>query len=91
MDILSQYKQDHPEAFRPGPQWEPPKEYGFFIRLAMRLSGGRIRDINQASYALTIAVAVVLLISLLLYFGIPGTGTKTVPLLRSAHPDIAPR
>ena len=72
MDLLSQYKQDHPEAFRDAPKWQPPKEYGFFIRLVMRLSGGKIRDINKASYALAIAAAVVFLISLLFFFGIGG-------------------
>jgi len=90
MDLLSQYKQDHPEALRPTPQWEPPKEYGFFIRLVMRLSGGRIREINQASYILLGAAALVLVVSIFLYFGLPGTGPATTPLLREAHPGITP-
>lgn len=52
MDLLSQYKVQHPEAFREKPKWKPPSEYGFFIRLVMRLSGGRIREARQASYVL---------------------------------------
>ncbi len=64
MDILSQYKEQHPEAFKEKPQWQPPSEYGFFIRLVMRLSGGRIREARQASLALVIAAGVVFVASI---------------------------
>lgn len=64
MDLLSQYRKDHPEVFQPGSQWQPPKEYGFFIRLVMRLSGGRIRDVNTASYALLGAAVLIFVAAL---------------------------
>ena len=68
MDILSQYKQDNPEAFREKPAYQPSKEYGFFVRLVMRASGGKISDINQAIRLLLILVVVVVIISLWLFF-----------------------
>ena len=70
MGLLENYKEQNPEAFREAPKWRPPQEYGFFIRLVMRLSGGRVRDINQASYVLLIAAAIVALLSLLFWFGV---------------------
>ena len=48
MDILSQYKQQHPEALCEELQWRASHERGFLIRLVMRLSGGRIRETKQA-------------------------------------------
>ena len=77
MDLLSQYRQEHPESFQEKQAWTPPRDYGFFIRLAMRLSGGRIRDVNTASYALAIVAGVILIVSLFLFFGIPGVGSTT--------------
>ena len=70
MGLLENYKEQNPESFREKPQWEPPREYGFFIRLVMKMSGGRIRDVNTASYALLIAAAIVALTSLLFWFGV---------------------
>ena len=52
MDILKQYNQQFPEANKPAPQWQPPEEYGAIVRLAIKLSGGRIKDEKQANYAL---------------------------------------
>ena len=77
MDLLSQYKQDHPEEFREKPQWEPPREYGFFIRMVMKMSGGRIRKVNKADFVLAIGAAVAFVLSLILFFA--GSGTN-VPL-----------
>ena len=67
MDILSQYKQDNPDAFKEKLKWEPSKEYGFFIRTVMRLSGGRIRDVNKAAFVLTIAGAAVFAVSIAIF------------------------
>ncbi len=82
MDLLSQYKQDRPEALRPTPQWEPPKEFGFFIRLVMRLSGGRIREVNRASYVLLGIAIITVIVSAVLYFqsGTPGPSGRIIPV-----------
>ena len=61
MDILKQYNQQFPEANKPAPQWQPPEEYGAIVRLAIKLSGGRIRDEKQAN-AVLIAIAIVFFI-----------------------------
>lgn len=49
------------------------REYSGMVALAMRLSGGRIRDARQASYVLAVTAGVILLISLLFFFGVPGS------------------
>ena len=68
MGLLENYKEQNPEAFRKAPQWEPPREYGFFIRLVMRLSGGRIRDVNKASYVLLTVAVIIVIVALILFF-----------------------
>ncbi len=81
MDLLEQYKQQHPEVLQPASTWSPPREYGFFIRLVMRLSGGKIRDINQASYVLAIAGAVIVVISTAIFiYDFSGSGTVSSPV-----------
>lgn len=76
MDLLEQYRQEHPEAFReqgPAPAADPyGRTYTGMVAFVMRLSGGRIRDINTASYALAIGAAAIFIIALLFYFGLPG-------------------
>ena len=77
MDLLEQYKQQRPEAFKqtaPQPAADPyGRKYGTMVRLVMRLSGGKIKDARQASYAL-LAVAIVFgIATLLFFFGIPGS------------------
>ena len=52
MGLLENYKEQNPEAFREKPKWSPPDDYGFFIRLVMRASGGRIQDVTTACYVL---------------------------------------
>ena len=78
MGLLENYREQNPEAFREAPKWEPPREYGFFIRLVMRLSGGKIRDVNTAAKMLAIAAAVVFVVSLFLFFS-GGGGPKLPP------------
>ncbi len=72
MDLLSQYKQDHPEAFQEKKQPRMSDEYGReytgMVRLVVRLSGGRIRDARTASYALLIFVSIIIVASLFLFF-----------------------
>jgi len=82
MDLLEQYKQQHPEMAQNVPVWSPPREYGFFIRLVMRMSGGKIRDVNTASYVLAIASAVIVVVSIGIFtynfFG-SGTASNLIP------------
>ena len=78
MGILENYKEQNPSAFREAPKWQPPREYGFFIRMVMRLSGGRIREVNKAAQVLAIAVAVVFVVSLFLFLS-GGGGPKLPP------------
>jgi len=78
MDLLEQYKQQRPEAFKPSVAAQSTtdhygREYGAMVRLVIRLSGGAIRDARQASYVL-LAVAIVFgIATLLFFFGIPGS------------------
>ena len=77
MDLLSQYKQEHPESFEEKQTWTPPNEYGFFIRLVMRASGGKIRDVNTASRILLGAVVIMILVAFMLSFW--GSGGSVPP------------
>lgn len=83
MDLLEQYKQQNPEKFREQKSPQPTDEYGRaytgMSAFVMRLSGGKIKDTKQASYAL-FAVAVMFALAGLLFFtGIPGTSAPTRP------------
>lgn len=83
MDLLEQYKQQNPGAFQreksQAPQDPYGYEYGGMVRFVMRLSGGRIRDAKQASYALLGIAIVCALGGILLFTGIPGTSAPTQP------------
>ncbi len=72
MDLLSQYKQQNPEAFQEKKPLPLTDEYGRtysgMVAFVIRLSGGRIRDARQASYALLGVVAFIIIISLSLFF-----------------------
>ncbi len=81
MDLLEQYKQQNPEAFREkksAPMADAyGREYSWLVALGIRLSGGRIQNAKQASYALLAVAAVFVLASLLFFTGIPGTSAPT--------------
>ncbi len=83
MDLLSQYKQDHPEAFQEKKAVPMADEYGHayprMVRMVMRLSGGRITNIHQAIYALVIVAAVVFVVSLTVFFWGSGGNTPQPP------------
>lgn len=80
MDLLEQYKQQHPEAFREKPQWQPSSEYGFLIRLVMRLLGVRVRDTRMASYVLLIAGVAVFVVSVAIFiYNFSGSGIRSNP------------
>ena len=70
MDILSQYKQQHPEAFQEKTPARMSDEYGReytgMVRWVVRLSGGRIRDARTASYFLLALAGVAAVIAFFL-------------------------
>ena len=67
MDLLEQYKQQHPEAFRPRENTGlGADEYGFLIKLAIRLPGGFVQNAKQASRVLLGAAGIALVITVLL-------------------------
>ena len=71
MDLLSQYKQQHPEAFREQKQMpmadEYGREYSGMIAFVMRVSGGKIKDIKQAMYILLAVATIIGLLSFVLF------------------------
>ena len=79
MDILKQYEKQFPEIKKAAPQWEEPAQYGFFIRLIMRLSGGRINNETQASYVLIAVAALMIVVSLFIIFGGAGQAPFNIP------------
>ena len=67
MGILEQYKKQFPEANQPTPQWQPASEYGFFVKLVTKLSGGRIQDETKANYVLLGAAGIIFLVAILIF------------------------
>ncbi|MEK7082360.1 MAG: hypothetical protein AAB915_01630 [Patescibacteria group bacterium] len=86
MDFLSQYKQEHPEAFQEKKRTPITDEYGRvytgMIAVVIRLSRGRIRDARTASYVLLGGAILIAIISLVLYFrsGTSGPSGRVVPV-----------
>ncbi|MBI3420874.1 MAG: hypothetical protein HY006_02320 [Candidatus Sungbacteria bacterium] len=76
MDILGKYEQGQPQTVTPVVSPTSSSEYGFFVRLVMRLSGGRIHNARQANVALLIACGVMVLIALALFFS---DGSSVLP------------
>ena len=76
MDLLEQYKQQNPEAFRekkPAPMADAyGREYSSMTAWVIRLSGGRIRGAKQASYALLGIAIIIGLITFVLFAGQSG-------------------
>ena len=83
MDILSQYNQQHPEASQEQKQTPMTDQYGRtytgMTAWVIRMSGGRIRDARGASYALLGAAALILLVSLWVFFFAGGSSAITPP------------
>lgn len=69
MDILEAYEKQNPRVVQVAPQRQQSPEHGFFIRLVMRLSGGRIENSHQASYVLLAAAGVILLAAIVVFLG----------------------
>ena len=76
MDLLSQYKQDNPELFQKQKQApiadESGRAYTGMVAFLIRLSGGRIRDARQASYALLGAVMFITIAALYIFISAGG-------------------
>ncbi|MEK7082981.1 MAG: hypothetical protein AAB972_02320 [Patescibacteria group bacterium] len=90
MDILAQYEKENPKQEQ-APQNmydDQSEEYGAIIRLVMKVSGGKIQGVRQANMVLIVAAGIMIITTLMLLFGLPGSSAPTIPLLRSAHPDI---
>lgn len=74
MDILGEYEKQHPVAQAPIRQtaFSPQSEYGFFIKLVMRLSGGKIENARQASMVLLGVAGAILLTSVFIFASASG-------------------
>lgn len=90
MDILSQYEKQSPAVSHEQPMYQLPSEYGFLIRLVMKISGGRIKDAIRANYIL-IGVAIVFLIiaGMIFLFARSGSNSRYAPVpVMSNVPDV---
>ena len=76
MDILGKYEAEQPRVV-PQVLHERVTEYGFFVRLVMRLSSGRITDARQATYLLLIVAVIFVLAALVILFA--GSGSDVPP------------
>ena len=64
MGLLQQYQQEHPESLRRPPRpSQNGAEAGFLTGIAMRFSGGKIRDAKQANVLLLIIAVALLVVS----------------------------
>ena len=93
MDILSQYHKQRPEALQEKKAAPILDEYGrahtSMVGFVMRLSGGRIRDANQANIMLVIIVVISLGLSLLVLIH-PGSTTRPLPSGKIIYPPGQP-
>ena len=76
MDLLEQYKTQHPEAFRPARMaaMRDSGEYGFIIKFVIRMPGGVVRDARSAKRVLLGASGVLLALALVVFFA--GSGSS---------------
>lgn len=92
MDILEQYKSQHPEAFRP--QAAPSagaEEYGFIIKLVLRMPGGAVRSPKQANKILLGAAGAVFVTALILFLWRGGSGLPPDAEIRRDTPTAGVR
>lgn len=72
MDFLEQYKQQNPPAFQKRSSLLLTDDYGRaysgMITLAMRFSGGRIKNTKEASYVLLVFAGIIMLVSFAIFF-----------------------
>lgn len=88
MDILGKYEQEHPIAVPQSIQRQQA-EYGFFIRLVMSMSAGKIRDRRHASYVLLVAAGIGIIAALAIIFlgGSSGVRQPTSDLINRPQPQ----
>ena len=91
MDILSQYKQEHPETFQekklPRMTDEYGREYTGMVAFVIRLSGGRIRDARTASFALAIVAGIIVLATFYLFISaLRGGSSAPLPYEQTYRP-----
>ncbi len=79
MDILEAYEKQNPQPIRAAPQRQLTDEYGFFIRLVMRLSGGKIENTRQASMVLLAVSGVIILVTVAVFFFSGGSSLPPSP------------
>jgi hypothetical protein len=82
MDILEQYEKQSPQISAQPDQWGALREFrdeSFLVRLVVRLSGGRIQNVKQASYVLLGFAVVMILISIFLLFGTGSSSEQFLP------------
>lgn len=68
MDILKQYKKEHPMMFREVPQEFRSRDHRFLIALVIWMSGGRVRDTRDASVILIVAALAVAALTIVVVF-----------------------
>lgn len=82
MDILSRYKKENqqvPQQFGVRDTAENTDDFGFLVRLVIRLSGGRIRNTAQAMTILAVASIIFIIVSLVIVVFFSGTKNESVP------------
>jgi hypothetical protein len=72
MDILGEYERQNPVAPVRSTSFRSDSEYGFFIKLVMRLSGGKIENGRQASLVLLAVAGAILLTSISIFISTSG-------------------
>lgn len=88
MDILKQYEKQNPEISQI-PASQELQEGSFLARMAMRLSGGRIKDAKQANYVL-LGVMIFCFVFAIVIYNVMGPGT--VPPIKSiTTQDVLPK
>jgi hypothetical protein len=87
MDILAEYEKQRPQVIQQTVRRSESSEYGFFIRLVMRLSSGRITNTRQVSLVLAAAAGVMIFLALIIFFLVSsGEGGTPLPYEKTYHP-----
>lgn len=75
MDILAKYEAENPHIVRHLRQTSIAPEYGFFVRLIMGLSGGKIQDARRANTVL-FGITLLIMATAVLIFIFAGSATQ---------------
>ncbi len=82
MDILGQYEKQSSESPSHAPAWKPSQEMGeggSLVQFVIRISGGKIKNVRQATYALLAGAGILILVSLFIFFGTGSVPKNTFP------------